>query len=69
MNEMEYCCECDEPINADSIYDESVTGDEIGPLCRKCHKNLVDEGIIERGVHIKGSHKNKFTISGVDVPG
>ncbi len=52
MNEMEYCCECDELINADPIYDESVTGDEIGPLCRKCHKNLVDEGIIESGVHI-----------------
>jgi len=53
MNEMEYCCECDEEINADPIYDESVTGDEIGPLCRRCHKNLMDEGIIEIGVHIK----------------
>ena len=53
---MEYCCECDEPINADSIYDESVTGDEIGPLCRKCHKNLMDEGIIEKGAHIKNFH-------------
>ena len=56
MNELEYCCECDESINSDPIYDESVTGDEIGPLCRKCHKNLMDEGIIERGAHIKHFH-------------
>jgi len=56
MNEMEYCCECDEPTNSDPIYDESVTGDEIGPLCIKCHKNLIDEGIIERGAHIKHFH-------------
>ena len=56
MNEMEYCCECDEEINTDFIYDESVTGDEIGPLCRKCHKNLMDEGIIERDAHIKHLH-------------
>jgi len=56
MNEVEYCCECDEPINSDPIYDESVTGDEIGPLCRKCHKNLMDEGIIESGAHIKHFH-------------
>lgn len=56
MNEMEYCCECDEAIKSDPIYDESVTGDEIGPLCRKCHKNLMDEGIIERYAHIKHFH-------------
>jgi predicted SprT family Zn-dependent metalloprotease len=56
MNEVEYCCECDEPINSDPIYDESVTGDEIGPLCRKCHKNLMDEGMIERDAPIKPFH-------------
>ncbi|NNL41330.1 MAG: hypothetical protein HKO79_02465 [Desulfobacterales bacterium] len=53
MNEMEYCCECDEPITTHPIFDESVTGDEIGPLCRRCHNNLMDEGIIERGARIK----------------
>jgi len=56
MKEVEYCCECDEPINSDPIYNESVTGDEIAPLCRKCQKNLMDEGIIERGLHIKHFH-------------
>jgi len=56
MTEKEYCCECDEPITADPIYDESVAGDEIGPLCKKCHKDLMDEGIIERNTYTKRSH-------------
>ena len=51
--EMEVCCECDRPTGRfeeadDSIYVESVTGDEIGPLCQDCLNSLIEEGIVER---------------------
>ena len=51
--EMDFCCECDKPIGGlektpDSLFVESVTGDEIGPLCQECLNALVEEGIVER---------------------
>lgn len=50
--EMEVCCECDKPTgrvvhDEKSIYVESVTGDEIGPLCKECLMELITEGIVE----------------------
>ena len=44
--EQEYCCECDEEIALDPINCVSVLGDEIGPLCSECYRDLTADGII-----------------------
>jgi hypothetical protein len=46
MTDKEYCCECDEEIEFDPINRLSVLGDEIGPLCAACYRELVADGII-----------------------
>jgi len=46
MVDKEYCCECDEEIEFDPINRVSVLGDEIGPLCHVCYRELVADGII-----------------------
>ena len=46
MKEKLYCCECDEEIESNPINRVSVLGDEIGPLCADCYRDLVADGII-----------------------
>ncbi len=46
MNDKDYCCECDEEITLNPINRVSVLGDEIGPLCGACYRELIADGII-----------------------
>ena len=46
MNDKAYCCDCDEEIVLTPINRMSVLGDEIGPLCAECYRDLIADGII-----------------------